>query len=146
MFQLYRKVASVLEDLKQEVDFRHFSPRESEEIEHEDPEEIVQNELADASRLLAMALAVAVSEAPKAASSPELDEVFRAVFTLLSKPMSSDIADAKNAFDQPGLCTCILLELGAQQIANILAKVYFDTFCNIPPRDFARKALGESCE
>lgn len=146
LFQLYRKVAWVLKDLKQEVDSRHFCPRESEAIDQDDPEEIVQNEPADASRLLAMALAVAVSEAPKTASSQELDEVSRAVITLSSIPLSSDIADATNAFDQAGLCTCILLELGAQEIANILTKVFFNTFCNIPPRDFARKALGESCE
>jgi hypothetical protein len=145
LFQLYRKSAWVLKDLKREIDSRHFTPLEPESVEQEDTEDAGQNEPADASRLLAMALAVAVSEAPKSAASQELDEVARAIIALSTVPTSADIAAASNAIDQPGLCTCILLELGPEQIANILTKSFFDTFCNIPPRDFARKALGESC-
>ncbi len=145
LFQLYRKLAWVLKDLKREIDSRHFTPLEPESIDQEDVEEAGQNEPADASRLLAMALAVAVSEAPKSAASQD-DEVARAIIALSKAPTSSDIAAASNALDQPGLCTCILLELGPQEIANILTKSFFDTFCNIPPRDFARKALGEPCE
>jgi hypothetical protein len=146
LFQLYRKLAGVLKDLKKAIDSRHFCPREPEKADEEDAEEAVQNEPADASRLLAMALAVAVSEAPKAAAEQELDDVSKAMATLEKEPTSSEISEATNAFDQAGLCTCILLGLGAEEIANILTKIFFDTFCNIPPRDFARKALGESCE
>jgi hypothetical protein len=145
LYQLYRKVARVSKDLKRQIDSRHYAPPQQQDVDEEEEEEVAQNEPADASRLLAMALAVAVSEEPKKANDKEMDEVQRAVQTLETVATSSEIAEATNALDQPSVCTCILLSLGAQEIANILTKVYFDTFCDIPPRDFARKALGESC-
>ncbi len=145
LFQLYRKLAWVLQDLKEKIDSRHFTPKTSEKSIQDAADEVVNEPAADASRLLAMALAVAVAEAPKAAASNELDEVSQALVSLSAVPSASEIDAAINAFDKAGLCTCILLELGAQEIANILTKTYFGTFCRIPPRDFARKVLGETC-
>jgi hypothetical protein len=146
LFQLYRKLSWVLQDLKQAIDSRHISPVLTEQTKKEAVDEAVNNEPTDASRLLAMALAVAVSEAPKTTASHQEEEVSLAISALSTTPSASEIEAAMNAFDKPGLCTCILLELGAQEIANILTTVFFRTFCHIPPRDFARKALGESCE
>ena len=146
LFQLYRKLSWVLQGLKQAIDSRHISIVITEQTKQEAKEESVQNEPADASRLLAMALAVAVSEAPKTAASDELSDVELALLVLKATPSISEIEAATNAFDKPGLCTCILFELGAPEIAKILTKSYFLAFCRIPPREFARKALGESCE
>jgi hypothetical protein len=145
LFQLYRKLAAVLKNLKLEIDSRHFSPKVLEHVEQESHDEAVEDEPADASRLLAMALAVAVSETPKTAA-PQDEQVSQALLTLSVVPTSLEIAAANNAIDRAGLCTCILIELGAREIATTLTKVFFDTFYNIPPRDFARKALGEACK
>ena len=146
MFQLYRKLAGVFKQLKQEIDSRHFAPKVPEKKEQE-VVKAVQNEAAsptsDASQLLAMALAVAVGEVQKSAAPQEVDDVTLALTNLSSVPSSAAIEAANNAIDRVGECTCILLELDPKDIASILTQCYFDTFYNIPPREFAKKLLGE---